>query len=60
MLAGTGTRAQRMATELTEMDVPAVYVDDLEKEMVPSSVWVSKGSLSKGFQYDYIRLAVFS
>lgn len=60
MLAGTGTRAQRMATELTEMDVPAVYVDDLEKEMVPGSVWVSKGSLSKGFQYDYIRLAVFS
>ena len=60
VLAGTGTRAQRMATELTEMDVPAVYVDDLEKEMVPGSVWVSKGSLSKGFQYDYIRLAVFS
>ncbi len=60
VLAGTGTRAQRMATELTEMDVPAVYVDDLEKEMVPGSVLVSKGSLSKGFQYDYIRLAVFS
>lgn len=60
VLAGTGSRAQRMATELTEMDVPAVYVDDLEKEMVPGSVWVSKGSLSKGFQYDYIRLAVFS
>lgn len=60
VLAGTGTRAQRMATELTEMDVPAVYVDDLEKELVPGSVWVSKGSLSKGFQYDYIRLAVFS
>ncbi len=60
ILAGTGTKAQRMAKELQEMDLPAVYVEDLEKEMPQNAIWVTKGALTKGFQYEFIRLAVFS
>ncbi len=60
VLAGSPTRAQRIAAELTEWELPAVYVENLEQEIPKGAVWVSKGSLSKGFRYDYIQLAVFS
>lgn len=60
ILAGTGAKAQRMATELQNMDLPAVYVEDLEKEIQKGQIWVTKGALTKGFQYDLIRFAVFS
>ena len=59
ILAGSGTRAQRMAKELMEMGLEAVYIEDLEKEVPKGAVWVARGSLSKGFRYDYIDFAVF-
>ncbi len=60
ILAGTGSRAKRFAAELTDMDLPAAYLETLEKEIPKGAIWVTKGALSKGFQYEYIRLAVFS
>ena len=59
ILAGSGTRAQRMAKELQEMGLEAVYIDSLEKEVPKGAVWVARGTLSKGFRYDYIDFAVF-
>ncbi len=60
ILAGTGTKAQRMAKELTEMGVPAVYMESLEAPLPKGAVWVAKGSLSKGFCYEFIDFIVFS
>lgn len=60
ILAGSPTRAQRIAAELNERNLPAVYVENLEQEIPKGAVWVAKGSLSKGFRYEYIQLAVFS
>ncbi|NCC14852.1 MAG: transcription-repair coupling factor [Clostridia bacterium] len=60
ILGGTGSRAQRMAKELSDMGIPAVYMENLDSPMPKGVVWVAKGSLSKGFSYDYINLAVFS
>lgn len=60
ILAGTGTRAQRMVKELREMDLPAQYAQDLNREIPKGAIWVTKGSLSKGFRYEYINLAIFS
>ena len=59
ILAGSGTRAQRMAKELVEMGLEAVYVEELEKEVPKGAVWVAKGTLAKGFRYDFIDFAVF-
>lgn len=59
ILAGSGTRAQRMAKELQEMGLEAVYIDSLEKEVPKGAVRVARGTLSKGFRYDYIDFAVF-
>ncbi|WP_352399499.1 transcription-repair coupling factor [Anaerotignum sp.] len=60
ILGGTGSRAQRMAKELSDLGIPAVYMENLEAPMPKGAVWVAKGSLSKGFSYEYINLAVFS
>ena len=60
ILAGTGTRGQRMAKELQEMNVPAVYVEDVNQEIPKGAIWIIRGSLSKGFLYEQIGLAVFS
>ena len=59
ILAGSGTRAQRIAGELGNMGLEAVYIDDLEKPVPKGAVWVAKGTLTKGFRYDFINLAVF-
>ena len=59
VLAGSGTRARRIAEELVEMGLEAVYVENLGKEVPKGAVWIAKGSLAKGFRYDYINLAVF-
>ena len=59
ILAGSGTRAQRIASELVDMGLEAVYIDDLERDVPKGAIWVSKGSLAKGFRYDFINLAVF-
>ena len=60
ILAGSGTRAQRMAQELTEQNLPAVYIEDLDREQPQGTIWMTKGALSRGFQYDFIQFAVFS
>lgn len=59
ILAGSGTRAQRMAKELVEMGLEAVYIEDLERDVPKGSIWVARGALSKGFRYDFIDFAVF-
>ncbi len=60
ILGGTGSRAQRMAKELSEMGIPAVYMESLDSPIPKGAIWVAKGSLSKGFGYEYIKLTVFS
>ncbi|MDO4530762.1 MAG: transcription-repair coupling factor [Bacillota bacterium] len=59
ILAGSGTRAKRIAEELTDVGLEAVYVEDLEKEIPQGAIRLCRGSLSKGFRYDFIKLAVF-
>ena len=59
VFAGSGTRARRIAEELGNMGLEAVYIDDLNKEVPKGAVWVAKGTLAKGFRYDFIDLAVF-
>lgn len=59
ILAGSGTRAQRMAKELAEMGLEAAYLENLEGAIPKGTIRVARGSLSKGFRYDFINLAVF-
>ncbi len=60
ILAGSGTRAKRIAGELEHMGVPAVYMENLDKEVPRGGIWVTRGHLSRGFRYDYIHFAIFS
>lgn len=60
ILAGSGTRAQRITQELNNWGVEAAYVEKAETPVPKGGVWVTKGSISQGFRYDEIRFAVFS
>lgn len=60
LLSGSRTRAQRLAKDLNEYDVPAFYRETLDKELQPSEVMVSYGSLKKGFVYQSLHFVVIT
>ncbi len=59
ILAGSGTRAQRITQELNNWGVEAVYVEQPVTQVPKGGVWVTRGAISQGFRYDGIRFAVF-
>ena len=61
ILAGGRTRAERLCEELKERDLPAKTLEDLATdELLHGHIYLSKGSLNKGFDYPLINLAVIS
>ena len=51
LLSSSGTRAKRMAQELTDEGVTAFYSDDLERELKPGEIMVTGGNLKNGFAW---------
>lgn len=61
ILAGAQTRCERLTKELYSRGIEAAYVSDLENTVIKKGmIVVSRGGLSKGFQYSHINFAVFS
>lgn len=61
ILAGAQTRGERLVTELYERGIEAAFTPELENiKIEKGSIIVTKGKLSKGFQYQLINFAVFS
>ena len=61
ILTSGQTMAERIIGELREMGIESGYVQDIEgASLQKGSVTVCRGSLSKGFEYLHIKLAVFS
>jgi len=61
ILAGARTRCENLAHEITEAGISCVYIETLDgAALTPGVVTVSKGSLSKGFEYQDIRLVVIT
>jgi len=60
-LSAQTSKGERFAGELNAQDIPAAFVKDLsDYEITPATVVVSKGSLHKGFTYQYINFTVLS
>lgn len=53
-------RAMRIAKDLEEYDLNAIYVDREDKELLSRQIIVTHGNLSKGFEYPFIKFAVIS
>ncbi|MDD5936851.1 MAG: transcription-repair coupling factor [Clostridiales bacterium] len=60
VLSSSRTRAQRLAENLRDNELPAVYSDDCEREMVKGEIVVQYGNLHRGFEYPLIKLVIIS
>ena len=60
LFAGIKTRALRIIDELEERGIIASYSNDLDEQLLPGQIVVTRGSLSKGFIYEEIGLVIVS
>ncbi|MBO4395469.1 MAG: transcription-repair coupling factor [Eubacterium sp.] len=51
IMSASGTRGRRLADQFVSEDIPAFYDSDMDREILPGEVMISKGFLRKGFQY---------
>lgn len=60
-LAGGRTRCERMLKELTDRGLKAVYIENTnDTELEKGCVYVTKGSITRGFEYTLDKIAVVS
>ena len=60
LLSPSRTRAKRLAEEIRNMDIPAAYSEDEDREIAQGEVLVSYGRISKGFEYPLIKFVVLA
>lgn len=60
LLSGSKTRAQRLASDLNENELTVFYADDPTRELKTKEMQTFHGSLSRGFEYPSLKLAVIS
>ncbi|MCD8326545.1 MAG: transcription-repair coupling factor [Lachnospiraceae bacterium] len=59
-LSPSRTRARRLAENIREYELPAVFTDDPYREPVPGEVLCLQGSVAHGFEYPSIGFAVIA
>ena len=60
IMSPSRTRGQRLADNLQEYDLNAVFSDDDDREIQPKEIVVSVGNIHKGFVYRDIKYVVIS
>lgn len=60
LLSGSRTRAKRLADDLREQELAAVYTDDPMREVQPGEVLTYYGHVTKGFEYPLLKFVVIS
>ena len=60
LLSGSRTRAQRLAEDLREEEISAVYTQDPERLVMNGEVLTCYGHVSKGFEYPLLKFVVIS
>ena len=60
LLSSSGTRAKRLAENIRYNDLFAHYSSELDGDLVPGQVLVSRGRLSAGFEYPDLKLVVLT
>ncbi len=60
LLSPSRTRAKRLAENIREFDLPAIFSDDPYREAVPGEVLCMQGSVARGFEYPLIGFAVIA
>ena len=60
LLSGSRTRAKRLAEDLRDQELAAVYSEDPMREVQPGEVLTCYGHVGKGFEYPLIKFVVLS
>lgn len=58
LLSASKTRGLRLAADLQERDLNAVFTEDADREVLPSQILVMYGNAHRGYEYPMIRFAV--
>ncbi len=58
LLSGSRTRAARLAQDLRDNEVTAVYSEDPAREVLPGEVLTYYGHVNKGFEYPMLKYVV--
>lgn len=58
IVTGSQAKGRRLAEELEEYDIPAVFTDNPEREILNGEVVIVNGALHKGFEYPNHHVAV--
>ena len=60
LLSGSRTRAKRLAEDLRDQELAAVYVEDPYREVLPGEVVTYYGHVDRGFEYPMLKFVVLS
>ncbi len=60
LLSGSRIRARRLAEDLRDNQIAAIYSEDPERQIIPGEVMVSYGHVNRGFEYPMIKFVVLS
>ncbi len=60
LLSGSRTRARRLAEDLREEEISAVYTENPERQVMQGEVLTCYGHVSKGFEYPLLKFVVLS
>jgi len=60
LLSGSRTRAKRLAEDLREQELSAVYTEDPMREVLCGEVLTYYGHVGKGFEYPWLKFVVLS
>ncbi len=60
ILSGVKEKGLRLKESLNNRGIPSSFVDDFNTEIKSSQVFITDGSLSKGFEYPKLKLAIIS
>ncbi len=60
LLSGSRTRARRLAEDLRDNELSAVYSEDPYREVQPGEVLTYYGHVNKGFEYPFLKFVVIA
>ena len=60
LLSGSRTRAERLAEDLRDKELTAVYTEDPMREVQPGEVVTYYGHVNRGFEYPLLKFVVLS
>ncbi len=60
LLSGSRTRAKRLAEDLRDQELTAVYTENPQREVQPGEVVTYYGHVNKGFEYPMLKFVVLS